>query len=143
MIDRLFDLALWLAVIGHACVLGASFQVPGRLGWGQDLAQLRPFNRKLMWTYGGFTVMTIIAFGSLTAILHDEFLHGDRAAIALAGFIGIYWASRVAVDFLYFDNRDWPRGLGFTIGHLLLTGLFVSLAITYLGLIAWRAMKAG
>jgi hypothetical protein len=140
MINGLFDLALWLAVIGHACILAASFQVPARLGWRHDLAQLRPFNRKLMWTYGGFTLMTIIAFGILTAVLHDELLRGDRAAIALAGFIGIYWASRVAVDFLYFDNRDWPQGLRFTVGHLLLTGLFVCLATTYLGLIAWRAM---
>src|SRR6267378_350193 len=74
----LFGLALWLAGIGHFVLLGASFQVPARLGWKEDLAQLRPFNRKLMWTYGAFTVLTIVAFGSLTLVLHDDFSRRDR-----------------------------------------------------------------
>src|SRR5438552_4137586 len=86
----IFGLALWLAALGHFVLLAASFQVPARLGWKQDLAQLRPFNRKLMWTYGGFTVLTIVAFGILTVALHDEFVRGDRTATGLAAFIAPY-----------------------------------------------------
>ena len=66
MIEDALGLALWLAGLGHFAVLGASFQVPARLGWRDELARLRPLNRKLMWTYGGFTVLTIVAFGTLT-----------------------------------------------------------------------------
>ena len=131
-------LALWLAGIGHFCILAASFQVPARLGWKEDLVKLTPFNRKLMWTYGGFTVFTIVAFGILTLALHDAFLQGDPAALGLAGFIGAYWAARVGVDALYFRHSDWPRGLRFVLGHILLTGLFLALVLTYSGLIAWR-----
>lgn len=127
------SLALWLAGIGHFCVLIASFQVPSRLGWKEDLQKLTPFNRKLMWVHGGFAVLTIIAFGALTLALHDEFLRGDRAALGLALFIGVYWALRIAVDFLYYEHKDWPRGGGFLAGHILLTLLFAYLAITYLG----------
>src|ERR1700694_5760556 len=101
----LFGLALWLAGLGHFVLLGASFQVPSRLGWREDLAQLRPFNQKLMWTYGAFTVLTILAFGILTLVLHDEFLHGDRAAMGLAAFIAAYWTARIAVDALSFKHR--------------------------------------
>src|SRR5207245_10399466 len=79
MITQLFSLALWLAGIGHFCILGASVQVPARLGWKTDLARLTPFNRKLMWTYGAFTVLTIVAFGSLTLALRGEFLRGNPA----------------------------------------------------------------
>ena len=134
----LFGLALWLAGIGHFVLLGASFQVPARLGWREDLAQLRPFNRKLMWTYGAFTVLTIVAFGSLTLVLHDDFLRGDRAAIGLAAFIAAYWTSRIVVDAVYFKHGDWPSGRSFVIGHVMLTGLFIALASTYAGLIVWR-----
>lgn len=134
----LFSLALWLAGVGHFCVLGASFQVPARLGWKEDLPKLRPFNRKLMWTYGGFTVLTIVAFGTLTLFLHDELLRGDRAALGLAGFIGTYWACRIGVDFLYFSHEDWPTGPYFKLGHALLTSLFAALAATNLGLVAWH-----
>lgn len=136
----LFGLALWLAGLGHFVLLGASFQVPGRLGWKQDLAQLQPFNRKLMWTYGAFTVLTIVAFGILTLLLHDEFLRGDRAAIALAAFIAAYWTSRIAVDAIYFKHADWPTGRSFVIGHVMLTGLFIALASTYAGVVVWRLL---
>ena len=135
MLYKLFNIALWGAAIGHFCILGASFQVPHRLGWKQDLAKLTPFNRKLMWTYGAFTVLTVIAFGSLTFLLHDEMLCGDRAALGLASFIGIFWSVRVGVDSFYFDHKDWPQGKFFVIGHWLLTSLFVCLAVTYLGLV--------
>ena len=37
--ERCFDLILWLAGAGHFVILFASFQVPGRLRWKQDLAQ--------------------------------------------------------------------------------------------------------
>jgi len=138
MITQLFDLALWLAGIGHFCILGASVQVPARLGWKTDLARLTPFNRKLMWTYGAFTVLTIVAFGSLTLALHGEFLRGNPAALGLAAFIGVYWAARVGVDLFYFEHADWPKGTPFVVGHVLLTGLFAALAATYIGLVGWR-----
>ena len=138
MIERMFSLALWLAGLGHFCLLGASLQVPFRLGWKQDLAKLTPFNRKLMWTYGAFTVMTIVAFGLLTLTLHTELVRGDRAALGLATFIGLYWTARVLVDGCYFRHADWPRGRQFVLGHALLTSLFVALAGTYLGLVAWH-----
>jgi alginate O-acetyltransferase complex protein AlgI len=138
--ERLFSLALWLAGTGHFCVLIASFQVPHRLGWKEDLAKLTPFNRKLMWVHGGFAVLTIVAFGILTLMLHDDMLYGERSAMGLAAFIGIYWATRIVVDFTYYDHKDWPRGPGFVIGHVLLTLLFAFLAATYLSLFVWRVL---
>ena len=138
MSERVLSLALWLAGLGHFCILAASVQVPFRLDWKRDLAKLTPFNRKLMWTYGAFTVMTIVAFGLLTLTLHTELVRGDRAALGLATFIGLYWMARVLVDGCYFRHADWPRGWQFVLGHALLTSLFVALAGTYLGLVAWH-----
>ena len=121
-----FDLDLWLAGAGHFVILIASFQVPSRLRWKQDLAQLMPFNRKLLWVQGSFTVLTIIAFGTLTLVLHAELLRGDRAAMGLACFIGTYWTARILVDAFYFSHEDWPQGKQFVVGHFLLTCLFAS-----------------
>jgi hypothetical protein len=133
-----FSLALWLAGIGHFCVLIASFQVPARLNWKNDLRKLTSFNRKLMWVHGGFAVLTIIAFGTLSLVLHTEMIGGDRAALGLALFIGVYWALRIAVDFFYYEHTDWPRGRGFLLGHILLTSLFAYLAVANLGLVIWK-----
>ena len=135
---EVFSTVLWLAGIGHFFVLIASFQVPARLGWKEDLQKLTSFNRKLMWVHGGFAVLTIIAFGTLTLALHAEMLRGDRAALGLALFIGVYWALRIAVDFIYYDHKDWPRGGIFMIGHILLTSLFAYLAAANFGLVIWQ-----
>src|SRR5271156_6655963 len=112
--ERFFDIDLWLVGAAHFAILFASFQVPYRLGWKQDLQQLMPFNRKLLWVQSGFTVLTIIAFGTLTLALHTELLRGDRAAMGLACFIGSYWTARILVDFFYFSHTDWPKGWQFT-----------------------------
>lgn len=138
MWQRLFDMDLWLAGALHFVILIASFQVPHRLGWKRDLQQLIPFNRKLLWVQGGFTVLTIIAFGTLTLVLHAELLRGDRAALSLAGFMGIYWTTRIVVDAIYFSHSDWPKGTTFVVGHALLTMLFSFLAASYVGLFIWH-----
>ena len=138
MIQRFFDIALWLAGAGHFVILLASFQVPYRLRWETDLKLLMPFNRKFVWVQSAFTVLTIIAFGTLTLVLHAELLRGDRAAIAVAAFIGIYWTSRILVDAFYFSHADWPAGSLFVVGHVLLTTLFTALAATYIGLCFWH-----
>jgi hypothetical protein len=134
--DQWLSLALWLAGAGHFVVLIASFQVPCRLKWKQDLSKLTPFNRKLMWVHGGFAVYTIVSFGALTLFLHDQMLRGQRAGLALCAFIGVYWLLRVIVDFTYYDHSDWPQGKTFVAGHVLLTSLFVFLSATYLGISA-------
>ena len=139
-LQHFFDLDLWLAGAGHFVILIASSQVPGRLKWKEDLKQLMPFNRKLLWVQSGFTVLTIIAFGVLTLLLHRELLRGDRAALALACFIASYWTARILVDAFYFSHEDWPEGKIFAVGHFLLTSLFVFLAGGYWGLFIWKVV---
>lgn len=136
-----FDLALWAAGIGHFVILIASVQVPGKLEWKRDLAQLKPFNRKLLWVQSSFTVLTIIAFGTWTLVLHQEMLRGDRAAMGIAAFIGIYWTARILVDAFYFSHTDWPQGRQFVIGHILLTTLFSCLALTYVSVFIWNLLR--
>ncbi|PYX08717.1 MAG: hypothetical protein DMG88_09450 [Acidobacteria bacterium] len=138
--ERIFDIDLWLAGAGHFVILIASFQVPHRLNWKHDLQQLMPFNRKLLWVQGAFTVVTIIAFGTLTLALHSELLRGDRAALGLASFIGIYWTARILVDAFYFSHADWPKGKQFAVGHVLLTTLFCFLAASYLAVFVWNTL---
>jgi hypothetical protein len=143
LLYRFFDIALWLAGAGHFVILIASFQVPYRLRWREDLKSLMPFNRKLLWVQSGFTVLTILAFGTLTFALHKELLRGDKAALGLAAFIGIYWSARVLVDALYFSQADWPKGTQFLVGHILLTSLFSLLAVSYLGIFFWHVLLGG
>ena len=100
-----------------------------------------PFNRKLLWVQSGFTVLTIIAFGTLTLALRRELLRGDRSSFGAFGFIGIYSTTRILVDAIYFSHADWPKGTTFVVGAALLTLLLSSLAASYLGLFVWRVTE--
>jgi len=123
--------AIYAAVIGHLLTLVAGLQVPTRLGWKQDFAKLARFNQKIFWLYGFYIVFCIVSFGSLTWILHDQFLTGDRAARWLAGFIAVFWTIRVVSDVCWYDHRDWPPGNALVAGHALVTSLFCALAMVY------------
>jgi hypothetical protein len=112
-------------------VLIASFQAPVRLGWKQDIARLTRFNQKIFWVYGFYILLCIVSFAILTWRLHDAFLAGETAARGLAAFIAVFWTARVAIDFLWYDHRDWPRGNSLVAGHALVTTLFLALASVY------------
>jgi hypothetical protein len=141
--EHFFDMDLWLAGAGHFVILIASFQVPARLHWKQDLAQLMPLNRKLLWVQSGFTVLTIMAFGTLTLALHAELLRGEAAAVGITCFIAVYWTARILVDALYFSHQDWPPGRLLVLGHFLLTSLFLALACSYWSLLIWQVWMRG
>ena len=126
--DAFFAWVLTLAGCGHFLVLCASFQVPGRLNWSEELTRLRPLNRKLLWTYGLYIVGMITTLGILILYLHAEMLAGEKGAVAVLFVTTIFWWGRIIVDGFYFEHSDWPEGPEFVIGHTCLTTLFVTIA---------------
>jgi alginate O-acetyltransferase complex protein AlgI len=132
------DWGLWIMGVMQLMVLFASFQVPGKLRWREELPRLSPFNQKLMWTYAVFIVFTVVSFGVLTFILHEDLLQGSRGALGLAAFIALFWTLRLIVDTFYFRHEDWPPEPIFRVGHVMLNSLFTFLVVTYGGLVVWH-----
>ncbi len=135
-----FSTALWCAAVGNFVTICAGSQVPFRLNWKEELARLSSFNRKIFLNYYGYIGLSIVSWGTLTILLHEELLAGDRAALMLAFLIGTFWGIRVLVDFLFFSHKDWPPGPEMVIGHTCLTALFCALTSTYFSLIIWHLM---
>lgn len=135
-----FDKGLWALGAFQLCVLMASFQVPIRLRWREELPRLSPFNQKLMWTQGGFIVLTILGFATATLLLHGNMLAGEPGALAIAGFAATFWSCRLLCDAFYFRSEDWPEGPQFGIGHALLNSLFSLLVLGYGGLVVWHLL---
>jgi Membrane bound O-acyl transferase family len=130
------SLAIYLAALGHLLVLLVSVQAPVRLGWKEDIPKLTRFNQKVFWVYGSYILLCIVSFALLTLWLHDDLLAGVKAARALALFIATFWTIRVAVDFVWYDYRDWPPGNALVMGHALATSLFSGLALIYWAVVA-------
>jgi hypothetical protein len=127
---QFFSGILLVGGILQSMVLLASFQVPSKLDWKNDLAKLSPFNRKVFWTYGGYILSTIIFMAVVSILISFEESIGFGARVWLI-FILLFWLARVLIDFFYYSHEDWPKGAEFVIGHICLTTLFLTLVFFY------------
>ena len=67
---------------GQLGVLIASSLVPLRLNWRESLRCLPELHRQLYWTYGAYTVMSIISLGATCLFANDELAAGGKLASA-------------------------------------------------------------
>lgn len=130
------SLALWCAAAGNFVTICAGSQVPFRLNWKDEFANLTPFTRKIIWTYYAYTGATIVTWGTVTILLHEQLLNGEKTALIFAVIIGIFWSARVLIDIFSFGHKGWPAGADMRIGHALLFFLFCALAATYTTVVA-------
>jgi hypothetical protein len=142
--EQVFHDGLILGGASHLLVLCASVQVPGKLGWREDFQKLSSLNRKVFWTYGGY-VLSIIVFMSATSFLlsGQDFQRLSLPTFLWVLFIALFWWARVLTDLLYMKHSDWPQGPLFSIGHICLATLFISMSVLYsiLAAIAYTAMN--
>jgi hypothetical protein len=130
------EVLLIAAGVGQLILCVASLAIPRVLRWPQDLAGVRPLTRQVFWTYAGYIWATNLCFGLVSALAPGWLLDGTPLARSVCGFIATYWGARVAIQFLYFDRSDAPKGPAFVVAEVLLVGLFVCLTLVYGGLAA-------
>ena len=123
---------LMIAGILHFGLLLASFSVPRVLGWGSELKKVNALTRQIVLVHGSFTVLTIIAFGLVTLIAGRELLAGNRLALAVTLFIGVFWTGRLLIQLFYFDAGTWLTTPFRKIGFRALYFVFAYFAIVYL-----------
>ena len=132
---------VWKALLIAAGVcqlilISASLAIPRVLRWPGDLAKLRPLTRQVFWTYAGYIWATNLSFGLISTFAPGWLLDRTPLAGAVCAFIATYWGARVAIQFLYFERSDAPKGPLFTVAETLLVVLFAFLAVVYGGLAA-------
>jgi len=128
------NLPLLIAIGGvlHFGILLASACVPQVLNWKQELAKLDRLSRQLVWVHGAFIVLVIVGFGVLSLWLPAELASGTWLARGVCGFIGLFWAARLAVQFLVFDAKPYLRSTFLKAGYRGLTVVFLYQAAVYL-----------
>ena len=116
---------IWFAGLAQLSVLVASALVPFRLNWREELSGLKRLHRQMYWTYGGYVVMAIIAFGTVCLTCSEELASGSRLARVLAGYMAIFWGVRLSLQTV-FDVKEHLTTWWLRAGYYSLTLLFVS-----------------
>jgi hypothetical protein len=126
------------AGVGQLSVLVASALVPFRLDWRHELASLSKLHRQMYWVYGGYVVLSIIAFGLISIFHSAELANGSALARSLCLYIAVFWAIRLALQGV-FDVKAYLSVWWLKLGYRSLTVLFTAFTVIY----AWTAVMSG
>jgi hypothetical protein len=125
-----------IAGVGQLGVLVASALVPLRLNWREELRGLSRLHRQMYWVYGGYIVLSIVAFAALSIFNSGELASGSGLARGVCAYAAVFWGIRVALQAI-FDVKEHLTAPWLKAGYLLLTVLFAM----FTGVYAWAALQ--
>ncbi len=120
---------------GHALVLAAAAMVPFKLDWRRALAPLPRLHRQMYVIYGAYVVLSIIAFGLISVLFARDLAAGGGLARAICAYIAVFWAIRLALQWVL-DVRPYLTAGYERLGYHALTVLFAYFTIIY----TWSAL---
>ena len=130
MSEQMLAKLIFVGGILHFCILFASAMVPFRLNWREELKSLSRLHRQMYWTYGGYVVLSIIAFGCISIVNAQELAHRSPLARGFCLYVCIFWAVRLVLQGV-FDVKKHLTAWWLRLGYVALTVLFASLAFIY------------
>ena len=125
-------LPTWVLVAGltQASILAAAALVPATLRWREELAPLPRLHRQMHWVYGGYVVLSIVAFAAISLLAAEELASGRPLARAVCAYIAIFWGVRLGLQAV-FEIRPYLTTWWKTAGYAALTVAFAGLTAIY------------
>jgi hypothetical protein len=128
--------AFQLAGIAHLISLSALLLAPRYVHWNSELAKLPRLLRQMCNAYHYYTSATIVACGLLSLFLAHELVAPTGLSRALCGYIALFWAARLVLQFSY-DARPHLTSAALRLGYHSLTLLFIA----FIGFYGWAAIR--
>ena len=138
MTAELLAQLIFAAGIAQLGILIASSLVPFRLNWKEELKSLSRLHRQMYWTYGGYVVMSIVAFGLLCIANATELAAGGGLARGFCGYVAIFWGIRLGLQPV-FDVKEHLTARWLKAGYHSLTLLFASFTVLF----GYAALRPG
>lgn len=127
---------LFAAGILQLSVLIASALVPIRLDWKKELGCLSPLHRQMYWIYGGYVVLSIVAFGLISLGNSRELAAGSQLARCFCGYVAVFWAVRVSLQPIL-QVKDHLTTWWLRLGYHMLTIWFLYFTVIF----GWAALR--
>ncbi|MFL5728479.1 MAG: hypothetical protein ACJ75J_03235 [Cytophagaceae bacterium] len=122
---------IFIAGIFQIILVLGSLAIPKLLSWKSELSKVSDLIRQIFWTYAGYILCMNLCFGLLSALAPSSLCDGSFLARVITLFITVYWATRVAIQFFYFDRKNTPKGWIYVWGEIALVALFIFLTVVY------------
>ena len=123
---------LHLKIIGTLLIILASihFFFPKYFKWKEEFSSLSIMNRQMMYVHSFFIALVVFLMGLLCVTSSNELLNtslGKRISLGL----GIFWASRLGIQFFGYSSKNWKGKRFETTVHVLLAILWTYLSIVF------------
>jgi hypothetical protein len=135
--DTVLTRLIFVAGVGQLGVLIASALVPFRLNWRDELRGLSPLHRQMYWVYGGYVVLSIVAFAALSIFNSRELASGSGLARGFCAYVAVFWGIRVGLQ-VVFDVKEHLTAWWLKVGYFVLTVMFTVFTVVY----AWAALQS-
>jgi hypothetical protein len=119
-----------VAGVGQLVLVAVSPAIPFVLKWKEELTHVSDLTRRLFWVYAAYILCTNLAFGLLSAFAPHSLLDDSLLAIAVSGFMAVYWGSRLVIQFTCFGNVKPTRAV-YRFAEITLVLFFVFLTFVY------------
>lgn len=133
--DTMLPRLIFLAGLAQLGVLVASAIVPFRLNWRIDLRVLPRLHRQMFWVYGGYVVLSIVAFALLSIFNSRELSSGSGLARGFCAYVAVFWGIRLGLQAV-FDAKEYLTAWWLKAGYAVLTVMFAAFTIVY-AVAAW------
>ncbi len=128
--QELLSHLIFIGGIGQLCVLVASTIVPFRLNWRAQLQCLPRLHRQMYWVYGGYIVLSIVAFGLISLFNAEALASGTRLARSFCLYVALFWGIRSTLQAV-FDVKEHLTAWWLRLGYRALTALFLYFTAIY------------
>jgi hypothetical protein len=123
---------LHLKIIGTLLIILAllHFFFPTYFNWKQELSSLSIMNRQMMYVHSFFIAFGVFLMGLLCVTSSNELLNtslGKRISLGL----GLFWATRLGIQFFGYSSKVWKGKTFETIIHVLFAILWTYLSIIF------------
>ncbi len=130
MNHELLATLIFAAGLGHFGVLVAAALVPFRLNWRAELASLSRLHRQMYWVYGGYVVLSIVAFAALSLLHARELASVGPLARGVCAYIAVFWGIRTVLQ-VVFDVKAHLTAWWLRAGYVLLSVLFAGFTVVF------------
>jgi hypothetical protein len=115
-----------LIVLG---IIHAGF--PRRFNWQQELSSLSTMNREMMYVHTFFIALSLILIGVLCLISTSE-LTGTVLGKQICLGLGIFWTSRLLIQFFGYSTHLWKGKAFETTVHILFSIFWAYMSVVFI-----------
>ena len=119
---------VWAAGVAHLGIAAANFVLPAKLRYRENLSKVSPIIRQIFIVHAAYIVGVLVIFGLLCFFCAPELVGGSRLGRFLSASLALFWLSRSAIQFFYYDpelkRQNRLADIAFRFVFLFLAGVF-------------------